>query len=119
MRDIYSIDAVRDPMDGSIIAPLNAWGAGTRERFWIVRHDPYTEVHHPGRETSLVLVGADGTTAAKMPLQLSADLDLYEPRLAVTDADRLAQWRPEKRERSSAVQNHAAEATDDDLQCVP
>ncbi|WP_268988764.1 type VI secretion system baseplate subunit TssF [Burkholderia multivorans] len=74
LRDIYSIDAVRDPMDGSIIAPLNAWGAGTRERFWIVRHDPYTEVHHPGRETSLVLVGADGTAAAKMPLQLSADL---------------------------------------------
>nr|WP_057924961.1 type VI secretion system baseplate subunit TssF [Burkholderia ambifaria] len=74
MRGIYSIDAVRDRSDGTVIPPLNAWGVGTGERFWIARHDPYAAIHHPGRETSLVLLRADGTAAAKMPLQLSADL---------------------------------------------
>jgi len=62
MRGIYSVDAVRDPSDGIVIPPLNAWGAGTGERFWLARHDPYAEAHRPGRETSLVL------------LQLSVDL---------------------------------------------
>ncbi|WP_423381090.1 type VI secretion system baseplate subunit TssF [Burkholderia sp. LMG 32019] len=74
MRGIYSIDAVRDPSDGTVIPPLNAWGVGTSERFWIARHDPYAKAHHPGRETSLVLLRADGTATAKTPLQLSADL---------------------------------------------
>ncbi|ARL41614.1 type VI secretion system baseplate subunit TssF [Burkholderia pseudomallei] len=74
MRGIYSIDAVRDPSDGTDIPPLNAWKAGTGERFWLARHDPYAATHHPGRETSLVLLRADGTAAAKMPLQLNADL---------------------------------------------
>ncbi|UTV57230.1 type VI secretion system baseplate subunit TssF [Burkholderia arboris] len=74
MRGIYSIDTVRDPSDGAVIPPLNAWKAGAGERFWISRHDPYAAAHHPGRETSLVLLHADGTAAAKMPLQLSADI---------------------------------------------
>ncbi|OXI34622.1 hypothetical protein CFB89_07730 [Burkholderia sp. AU16741] len=74
MRGIYSIDAVRDPTDGTVIAPLNAWGVGKGERFWLARHDPYAATHHPGRETSLVLLRADGTAATKMPLQLAVDL---------------------------------------------
>ncbi|CAB3755751.1 hypothetical protein LMG29660_02658 [Burkholderia puraquae] len=74
MRGIYSIDAVRDPSDGAVIPSLNAWGTRTGERFWLARHDSYAAIHHPGRETSLVLLRADGTAAAKMPLQLSADL---------------------------------------------
>ncbi|MBR8306237.1 type VI secretion system baseplate subunit TssF [Burkholderia cenocepacia] len=74
MRGIYSIDAVRDPSDGTDIPPLNAWKAGTGERFWLARHDPYAATHRPGCETLLVLLRADGTAAAKMPLQLSADL---------------------------------------------
>ncbi|WP_175882880.1 type VI secretion system baseplate subunit TssF [Burkholderia sp. BCC0044] len=74
MRGIYSIDAVRDPSDGTDIPPLNAWKAGTGERFWLARHDPYAATHYPGRETSLVLLRADGTAAAKTPMQLSADL---------------------------------------------
>ncbi|MBR8330187.1 type VI secretion system baseplate subunit TssF [Burkholderia ambifaria] len=74
MRGIYSIDAVRDPSGGTVIPPLNAWSAGTGERFWLARHDPYAEAHRPGRETSLVLLRADGTAAAAMPLQLSVDL---------------------------------------------
>ncbi|VWB12561.1 type VI secretion protein [Burkholderia lata] len=74
MRGIYSIDTVRDPSDGTVIPPLNAWGAGTGERFWFARHDPYVEAHRPGQETSLVLLRADGTAAAAMPPQLSADL---------------------------------------------
>ncbi|HDR9481193.1 TPA: type VI secretion system baseplate subunit TssF [Burkholderia aenigmatica] len=74
MRGIYSIDAIRDPSDGIVIPPLNAWKAGTGERFWLARHDPYAATHHPGCETSLVLLRANGTAAAKMPLQLNADL---------------------------------------------
>ncbi|RQU45900.1 type VI secretion system baseplate subunit TssF [Burkholderia cenocepacia] len=74
MRGIYSIDAVRDPADGAVVAPLNAWGVGKGERFWLARHDPYAATHHPGRETSLVLLRADGTAATKMPLQLAVDL---------------------------------------------
>ncbi|MBN3835264.1 type VI secretion system baseplate subunit TssF [Burkholderia sp. Ac-20344] len=74
MRGIYSIDAVRDTSDGTVIPPLDAWGVGTGEQFWIARHAPYAAIHHPGRETSLVLLRADGTAAAKMPLQLSTDL---------------------------------------------
>ncbi|WP_269508450.1 type VI secretion system baseplate subunit TssF [Burkholderia sp. IMCC1007] len=74
LRGIYAIDAVRDLSDGAVIPPLNAWGAGTGERFWIARHDAHAAIHHPGRETSLVLLRADGTAAAKMPLQLNVDL---------------------------------------------
>ncbi|CAG2340698.1 type VI secretion protein [Burkholderia sola] len=74
IRGIYSVDAVRDPSDGTTIPSLNAWGVGAGERFWITRHDPYAAIHHPGRETSLVLLRADGTAVAKTPLQLNADL---------------------------------------------
>ncbi|RQV09145.1 hypothetical protein DF047_11140 [Burkholderia cenocepacia] len=74
IRGIYSVDAVRDPSDGTAIPPLNAWGVGAGERFWITRHDPYAAIHHPGRETSLALLRADGTAVAKTPMQLSADL---------------------------------------------
>ena len=72
MRGIYSIDAVRDPSAATAIPPLNAWGVGASERFWIERRDP--DIQHPGRETSLVLLRADGTAAANAPLQLIADL---------------------------------------------
>ncbi|WP_175774268.1 type VI secretion system baseplate subunit TssF [Burkholderia anthina] len=74
MRGIYSIDAVRDPLAATAIPPLNALGIEAGERFWIARRDPYAAIHHPGRETSLVLLRADGTAAAKTPLQLIADL---------------------------------------------
>ncbi|MFX1674593.1 type VI secretion system baseplate subunit TssF [Paraburkholderia sp. A2WS-5] len=79
IQETYAIRCVRDAADKSVIPHYNALSHATATaraagRYWLRRHDEYRARHHPGYETSLILLRENGQTAEQWPEQIEIDV---------------------------------------------
>lgn len=79
LQETYAIRRVRDAADKSVIPHYNALShatakAGALGRYWLRRHDEYRARHHPGYETSLILLQENGQAAEQWPEQIEIDV---------------------------------------------